>query len=62
MDKTILWTSGRFLNDLPFVFVNSFRENLPIPIPIRNSFELISFTDTDSCPPSEIRPQNITDM
>ena len=42
-----------------FIFSNEFRENLPIPIPIRRNFELINLTDTDSYPPSGIRrPQN----
>ena len=45
-----------------FIFWKKFRENLPIPIPICNYFELISFTDTDSYPPSGLRPQKITDM
>ena len=33
-----------------------------MPILIRNHFELISFTDTNSYPPSGIRPQEIADM
>ena len=46
--------SGRKL--LPTDYLIPFRENLSIPIPTRNYFELVSFTDTDSYPPSGIRP------
>ena len=55
--------SGRKLLPTDFLLIQILvRENLLIPIPIRNYFELISFTDTDSYPPSGIRPQKNTDM